>query len=99
MLVAHYSHPDVNLVSFTGGTATGAKVAAAASPMFKKLSLELGGKNASIVFDDCDMEKTVEGVTRAAFLNQDKCAYAALEFLSNLEFTMNLWAFVNSVES
>ncbi|MCH1591426.1 MAG: aldehyde dehydrogenase family protein, partial [Candidatus Thalassarchaeaceae archaeon] len=64
------SNPEVDLVSFTGGTSTGAKVASAASPQFKKVSLELGGKNASIVFSDCDLEKTVEGVTRAAFLNQ-----------------------------
>ena len=62
--------PDVDLVSFTGGTSTGAKVAQSASPQFKKLSLELGGKNASIVFSDCDLEETVKGVTRAAFLNQ-----------------------------
>lgn len=64
------SHPDVSLVSFTGGTATGAKVAAAAAPQFKKLSLELGGKNPSLVFGDCDFEKAVKGVVRSAFLNQ-----------------------------
>ncbi len=64
------SHPDVSLVSFTGGTATGAKVAAAAAPQFKKLSLELGGKNPSLVFADCDLDATVKGVARSAFLNQ-----------------------------
>ncbi len=64
------SHEDVSLVSFTGGTETGSIVAKSASSSFKKLSLELGGKNASIVFDDCDLEKTVNGVTRAGFLNQ-----------------------------
>jgi aminomuconate-semialdehyde/2-hydroxymuconate-6-semialdehyde dehydrogenase len=64
------AHSDVNLVSFTGGTATGEKVAASAAPAFKKLSLELGGKNASIVFADCNMESTVAGVVRAGFLNQ-----------------------------
>lgn len=64
------SHPEVALVSFTGGTATGAKVAAAAAPQFKKLSLELGGKNPSLVFADCDLEKTLPGVARSAFLNQ-----------------------------
>ena len=64
------SHPEVSLVSFTGGTATGAKVAAAAAPAFKKLSLELGGKNPSLVFADCDFAQAVPGVTRAAFLNQ-----------------------------
>ena len=64
------AHPDIDLVSFTGGTETGEKVAASAAPAFKKLSLELGGKNASIVFADCDMESTVAGVVRAGFLNQ-----------------------------
>eukprot|EP01062_Namystynia_karyoxenos_P026579 TRINITY_DN2060_c0_g1_i5.p1 TRINITY_DN2060_c0_g1~~TRINITY_DN2060_c0_g1_i5.p1 ORF type:complete len:535 (+),score=163.40 TRINITY_DN2060_c0_g1_i5:85-1605(+) len=62
-------HPHVSAVSFTGGTKTGALVAAAAAPQFKKLSLELGGKNSSIVFADCDMEAAVAGVLRAAFLN------------------------------
>jgi len=64
------SHPGVDLISFTGGTETGAKVAAAASSTFKKLSLELGGKNATIVCADADFDKTVPGVVRAGFLNQ-----------------------------
>ncbi len=63
-------HPGVSLVSFTGGTATGARVAAAAAPTFKKLSLELGGKNPTLVFADCDFESTVRGVLRASFANQ-----------------------------
>jgi aminomuconate-semialdehyde/2-hydroxymuconate-6-semialdehyde dehydrogenase len=63
-------HEDITGISFTGGTETGKRVAATAAPMFKKLSLELGGKNPSIVFADCDLEKTVEGVVRAAFANQ-----------------------------
>ena len=64
------SHPGVDLISLTGGTETGAKVAAAAASSFKKLSLELGGKNATIVCADADFEKTVPGVVRAGFLNQ-----------------------------
>ncbi|HBP19411.1 MAG TPA: 2-hydroxymuconic semialdehyde dehydrogenase, partial [Planctomycetes bacterium] len=64
------AHPDVRAISFTGGTATGARVAATAAPHFKKVSLELGGKNPTLVFADCDLEKTLEGVTRAAFANQ-----------------------------
>ena len=63
-------HPDVRLISFTGGTATGERVAMAAAPRFKKLGLELGGKNPTLVFADCDLERTVEGVVRAGFLNQ-----------------------------
>jgi len=64
------AHPDVDLISFTGGTQTGATVAASAAPSFKKLSLELGGKNSSIVFGDSDADKAIPGVLRAAFLNQ-----------------------------
>ena len=63
-------HPAVGAVSFTGGTATGRRVAAGAAPLFKKLSLELGGKNATIVCADADLEKTIPGAARAAFMNQ-----------------------------
>ena len=63
-------HPQVRLVSFTGGTETGRIVAGTAAKMFKKLSLELGGKNSSIVFADADLEKTIPAVARAGFLNQ-----------------------------
>ncbi len=63
-------HPGIKAVSFTGGTATGRRVAATAAPLFKKLSLELGGKNASVVFADCDFEATLDGTLRAGFANQ-----------------------------
>lgn len=63
-------HPDIKAVSFTGGTSTGASIAAAVSPVFKKLSLELGGKNPSIVFNDCEFESTLNEVLRASFSNQ-----------------------------
>ena len=63
-------HADVAAVSFTGGTATGERVAATAAPRFKKLSLELGGKNPTLVFADCDFEAALAGAIRAGFLNQ-----------------------------
>jgi aminomuconate-semialdehyde/2-hydroxymuconate-6-semialdehyde dehydrogenase len=63
-------HPAIHAISFTGGTATGARIAATAAPRFCKLSLELGGKNPSLVFADCDFERTLEGVLRAGFSNQ-----------------------------
>lgn len=63
-------HPDIKAISFTGGTATGAHIAGIAAPMFKKLSLELGGKNPALVFADCDFDKTLSIVSRAAFANQ-----------------------------
>ncbi|MFQ5445361.1 MAG: aldehyde dehydrogenase [Saprospiraceae bacterium] len=62
-------HPKVKAISFTGGTATGRHLAATAAPMFKKLSLELGGKNPNIVFADCDFEKAVRTTVRSSFAN------------------------------
>tara|TARA_B000000475_G_scaffold164109_1_gene132034 strand:- start:139 stop:1572 length:1434 start_codon:yes stop_codon:yes gene_type:complete len=92
--------PDVDLVSFTGGTSTGAKVAQSASPQFKKLSLELGGKNASIVFSDCNLEETVKGVTRAAFLNQGQvCLCGSRILVEDAIYDQFMDMFVESVES
>ena len=63
------SHLDVKCVSFTGGTATGALVAKATAPLFKKVSLELGGKNSTIIFGDYDLDKAVAAAVRAGFTN------------------------------
>ena len=63
------AHPRVRLVSFTGGTATGAAVAAVAAPLFKKLSLELGGKNATVVFADTPLATAVAAAVRAGYTN------------------------------
>ena len=62
-------HPEIKAISFTGGTATGKIVAATASPMFKKISLELGGKNATIICADADIDMAVSGAVKAAFTN------------------------------
>ncbi len=64
------AHPSIPAISFTGGTRTGATIAAAAAPMFKKLSLELGGKNPVLVFADCDFEHAVRTTVRSSFRNQ-----------------------------
>ncbi|WP_418510891.1 aldehyde dehydrogenase [Corallibacter sp.] len=63
-------HPDIKAISFTGGTATGAHIAKVAAPMFKKLSLELGGKNPNIIFADCDYEDMLATSVRSSFANQ-----------------------------
>jgi aminomuconate-semialdehyde/2-hydroxymuconate-6-semialdehyde dehydrogenase len=70
------AHEHVALVSFTGGTETGKSIAAAAASTFKKVSLELGGKNPSVVFADADLERAVATCTRAAFLNQGEICLA-----------------------
>ena len=64
------AHKDVKAISFTGGTKTGEEIARIAAPMFKKLSLELGGKNPNIIFADCNYDEMLNETRRAAFANQ-----------------------------
>ncbi|MEL6593596.1 MAG: aldehyde dehydrogenase family protein, partial [Bacteroidota bacterium] len=64
------SHPEIKAVSFTGGTQTGKAISSIAAPMFKKLSLELGGKNPNIIFADCEYEQMLETSVRSSFANQ-----------------------------
>ena len=63
-------HPEVPVISFTGGTSTGQQIARVAAPMFKKMSLELGGKNPNIIFADCDFEDALSTTKRSSFANQ-----------------------------
>ncbi|MDY2587015.1 aldehyde dehydrogenase [Winogradskyella aquimaris] len=63
-------HPSIKAISFTGGTATGAHIAKVAAPLFKKLSLELGGKNPNIIFADCDYDDMLNTTVRSSFANQ-----------------------------
>ena len=64
------SHPKIPVISFTGGTKTGETIAKIAAPMFKKMSLELGGKNPNIIFSDCDFEHAVKTTIKSSFSNQ-----------------------------
>lgn len=63
-------HPGIKAITFTGGTKTGAEITRVAAPMFKKLSLELGGKNPVLIFDDCNYDKMLETTLRSSFSNQ-----------------------------
>ncbi len=63
-------HPDVPTLSFTGSTATGADIAKNAAPLFKKVALEMGGKNPNIVFADAGLDEAVTAGIRASFTNQ-----------------------------
>ncbi len=63
-------HPEIKAISFTGGTATGEWIAREAAPRFKKLSLELGGKNPNIIFADCDYDSMLETTLLSSFSNQ-----------------------------
>ena len=64
------AHPKINTISFTGGTVTGKKVAESCAPLFKKVSLELGGKNPNIIFADADLDAAIAGSVRSSFANQ-----------------------------
>jgi len=64
------AHPDIKAISFTGSTRAGREIAATAAPMFKKISLELGGKNPNIIFGDCDWDKMMRTTLQSSFSNQ-----------------------------
>lgn len=93
-------HADVKAVSFTGGTNTGADIASRAAPKFKKLSLELGGKNPTIVFADCDFEPSVSESVRAAFSNQGEiCLCGSRILVERSLYTRFRDAFVARVQA
>ncbi len=69
-------HPSIKAISFTGGTQTGARIAQQAAPLFKKLSLELGGKNPNIIFADCEYDDMLDTTIRSSFSNQGQICLA-----------------------
>ena len=95
-------HPNIRGVSFTGGTATGKIVAATAAPMFKKLSLELGGKNATIVLDDAPLDDMMDGIVRASFTNSGQVCLCGSRLLVHAslydEFIAKFVEAVNNIQ-
>jgi len=75
------NHPDVNKVAFTGSTAVGRAIARAVAGTDKKLTLELGGKGANIVFDDAPIDQAIEGIVRGVFFNQGHVCCAGSRLL------------------
>jgi betaine-aldehyde dehydrogenase len=75
------THPDVDLISFTGGLQTGRHLMAAAAPTVKKVALELGGKNPNIVFDDADLEVALDFALTAVFLHSGQVCSAGARLL------------------
>lgn len=93
-------HPDIQAITFTGSTVTGEKIAAIAAPKFKKLALEMGGKNPTVVFEDCDFDKTVSEVVRAAFSNQGQiCLCGSRIFVQKSIYDKFLKAIVEKTKS
>jgi aminomuconate-semialdehyde/2-hydroxymuconate-6-semialdehyde dehydrogenase len=93
------SHKDIPAISFTGGTKTGEEIARTAAPMFKKISLELGGKNPNIVFADCDFDKAVQATVRSSFSNQGEiCLCGSRIFVERSIYEKFKTAFVEEVK-
>ena len=91
-------HPHIKAISFTGGTETGKIIARTAAPMFKKLSLELGGKNPNIIFADCDYEKMITTTVKSSFSNQGQiCLCGSRIFVEDSIFEQFKIDFVDRV--
>ncbi len=93
------AHKEIPIISFTGGTSTGAAIAAIAAPMFKKLSLELGGKNPNIIFADCDFDKMIRTTVTSSFSNQGQiCLCGSRIFIEKSIYEKFKTAFINEVK-
>lgn len=91
-------HPKIKAISFTGGTKTGEYIARTAAPMFKKLSLELGGKNPNIIFADCDFDDMLSTTLRSSFANQGQiCLCGSRIFVERPIYDKFKEAFVGKV--
>lgn len=89
------AHKKVRAISFTGGTKTGAQIATTAAPQFKKMSLELGGKNPNIIFADANLEVAVQTTVRSSFLNQGEiCLCGSRIYVQKEVFKEFIKAFV-----
>lgn len=92
-------HTQIKAISFTGGTATGRTIASIAAPMFKKLSLELGGKNPNIIFADCNFDKMIKTTVRSSFENQGQiCLCGSRIFVERSIYDKFKKAFVEKVK-
>ncbi len=91
---------DIKAISFTGGTATGRTIASIAAPMFKKMSLELGGKNPNIIFADCDFDSMLKTTIRSSFENQGQiCLCGSRIFIERSIYDQFKNAFVEKVKA
>lgn len=92
-------HPGIKAISFTGGTETGKTIAKVAAPMFKKLSLELGGKNPNIIFADCDFEDALRTTVMSSFANQGQiCLCGSRIFVERPIYEKFKTAFIDKVD-
>lgn len=78
---AMVSHPDIDMISFTGSTAAGRRIFELAAPTIKKVVMELGGKSVSLLLDDADLEAAVKGTVNSCFLNSGQTCSALTRML------------------
>jgi aminomuconate-semialdehyde/2-hydroxymuconate-6-semialdehyde dehydrogenase len=91
-------HPKIKAISFTGGTVTGKHISSITGPMFKKVSLELGGKNPNIIFADADMDKAIKTTVNSSFMNQGEiCLCGSRVFVERSAYEMVKSALVAEV--
>ena len=92
-------HTDIPVISFTGGTVTGAEIIKTAGPLFKKMSLELGGKNPNIIFADCNFEKALKTTIHSSFANQGQiCLCGSRIFVQRDIYKKFVTAFVEKTK-
>src|SRR5256885_5537836 len=90
------AHPKISTISFTGGTVTGKNVPESAAPLFKKVSLELGGKNPNIIFADADLDAAIAGRVRSSFENQGQiCLCGSRVFVEKSIYKKFVDQFIN----
>ena len=93
------SHPQIKAVTFTGSTATGRVLGQICAQQFKKVALEMGGKNANIIFADCDFEKALETTLRSSFQNQGQiCLCGSRIFIEKQIYDRFLNSFVEKTQ-
>ncbi len=94
------NHPGIQAVSFTGGTKTGRHIAKACAQLLRKVSLELGGKNAAMVFADCDFDKTVDTLVKSSFTNQGEvCLASSRLFIEESLYDQFIESFIAKVSA
>ncbi len=94
---AMVAHPDIRMISVTGSTQTGRRVMRDAAQSLKRVTLELGGKNAQVVFPDADLDRTAQGVLLGAFLNQGQVCTAGSRIFVHREVAQDLKARVQAL--
>ncbi len=93
------AHPKIKAISFTGSTRAGQDIASVAAPIFKKLSLELGGKNPIIIFEDCDIDEAVKTTVRSSFSNQGQiCLCGSRIFIQKSIYKTFVGKFVEALK-